>query len=52
MSPIVNAYYAISLSLQPSDVQAQIDKSTVFRKLEMADFLNRKILFYKLVNKK
>ena len=52
MSPFVNTYYAISVSLLPADVQAKVDKQALFRKLEQADFLLRKILFYKLVFKK
>lgn len=52
LSPIVNAYYALSLFLQPPEVQSRADKQALFRRLEQADFLNRKIQFYKLVNKK
>lgn len=52
MSPLVNAYYAIVIGLQPAEVQAKVDEQQVFRRLEQASFLLRKIFFYKLVNKK
>jgi hypothetical protein len=52
MSPLVNLYYALSLSLQPPEVRGRVDNQSLFRKLEQADFLTRKILFFKLVNKK
>ena len=52
MTPIVNIYYVMCLNLLPQDLQLQVDPLKVYQKLEKADYLNRKIIFYKLVGKK
>lgn len=52
MTPIVNVYYAMCLNLMPLDIQMKFDWQKVYQKLEQADFLNRKIIFYKLLSRK